>query len=93
MGASLLYSRFGVADNNQPSEAGAVDSGANNNPENGPRNGPGSDGGGRVPVTTGVGGARLSDGSAVDTAPSKSGRSKGGGGGGRQLREPLITGT
>eukprot|EP00752_Nemacystus_decipiens_P014224 g12652.t1 len=74
-----LFVRFGVADNNQPSEAtGAL--GAGDDPGDGSRHGPGSGGGGRVPAVTGVGPGRLSDGSAIDTAPPDSGRSKGGGG-------------
>eukprot|EP00903_Cladosiphon_okamuranus_P006992 g6803.t1 len=46
-----LFIRFGIADNNQPSET-VADLGANDDPGDGPRSGPGPDGGGRFPAKT-----------------------------------------
>ncbi|CAN0233356.1 unnamed protein product [Ectocarpus sp. 4 AP-2014] len=93
-----LFLRFGIADNNQPSEGQALEPDGQSGNRTSPGPGDGADAG--VPAAAAGGGepgSRLSDGSEIRNAPPTSGRSPGGeggtGGGGGQLREPLITGT
>ncbi|CAM9621245.1 unnamed protein product [Ectocarpus sp. 13 AM-2016] len=93
-----LFLRFGIADNNQPSEGQALEPNGQSGNRSSPDPGDGANAG--VPAAAAGSGepeSSLSDGSKVRNAPSKSGKSPGGeggrGGGGRQLREPLITGS
>ncbi|CAM9510367.1 unnamed protein product [Ectocarpus sp. 6 AP-2014] len=89
-----LFLRFGIADNNQPSEGQALEPGGQSGDRSSlPGPGDGADAG--VPAAAAGGGEpgrRLSDGSEPPTSGSPGGEGGRVGGGG-QLREPLITGT
>lgn len=91
---TMSRTRFGIADNNQPSECQALepDDQAGNSGPTGP--GDGADAGVQPAAASGGGEpGRLSDGPEVRNGPPTSGDRGGKAGGGEQLREPLITGT